>query len=89
MTRRVAIHPNSRPAMYDAFVDIVRASEAVQVELGEAEVLLWADPAPPDALPECPEIPAMSTWGAAVITLLLLAGGSIVFRYRIGSLSST
>lgn len=52
MTRRIAIFPDTRPEMYDAFVEIVASSNASQVGLGDAEALLWADPGRADLFPE-------------------------------------
>ena len=52
MTRHLAIFPDTRPEMYSAFLEIVEASPARQVDLGEAEALLWADPGRADLFPE-------------------------------------
>ena len=52
MIRRIAVYPNTRPAMYDAYCDIVDASPAERVGLEDAEALLWADPLHHGVYPE-------------------------------------
>ena len=52
MIRRIAVYPNTRPAMYDAYCDIVDASPAERVGLEDAEALLWADPLNHGVYPE-------------------------------------
>ncbi len=55
----------------------------------EAFKLEWDDPTPPTPIIPCDiAIPAMSQWTLVVMTLLLLVGGTIVFRYRHGVSSS-
>jgi hypothetical protein len=48
----------------------------------EAFQLAWTDPEDPPVLPPCffDPIPAVSDWGIAVMTLLLLTAGTILFR---------
>ncbi len=55
----------------------------------EAFKLEWDDPTPPPPIIPCDNaIPAMSQWTSAILTLLLLTGGTVVFRHRLGPFSS-
>ncbi len=55
----------------------------------EAFKLEWDDPTPPPPQPGCDfAIPTASTWGLGVMALLLLTGGTVVFRHRLGPFSS-
>ncbi len=52
MSYPVAVAPESRPVMQQAFSDAVRQAGAQLVPLGEARALIWADPYAPQAYPE-------------------------------------
>jgi len=62
MTRKIAVFPDTRRDMYDAYVKLVEASGARQVDLGEAEGLLWADPGSSTAFPAAIEAAPHVTW---------------------------
>ena len=51
-SRPVAVAPDTRPAMYEAMARAVTAGGATLVDATDAEGLIWADPARPDAFPE-------------------------------------
>ena len=44
MNRKIAVAPDSRPVMYDAFAAAVRDAGGEVVDLSEAQALIWADP---------------------------------------------
>ena len=44
MTRLVAVAPDTRPVMYDAFAGAVRDAGGEVADLAEAQALIWADP---------------------------------------------
>ena len=48
---KIAVMPESRPAMHDAMVAAVQAAGAEVVPISEASALMWADPAAADAFP--------------------------------------
>lgn len=48
---KVAVAPQSRPAMYDAMVQAVVDAGGTVVDVGSASALMWADPAAADAFP--------------------------------------
>jgi phosphoglycerate dehydrogenase-like enzyme len=50
--RRIAVYPDTRPAMFDAYASIVDNSPAERVDLRDADALLWADPHNASAYPE-------------------------------------
>lgn len=49
---RVAVVPDSRPVMYDAFVAAVRDGGGEVVPIADAEAIVWADPAVSDTFPD-------------------------------------
>jgi len=49
---RIAVAPDTRPDMYEAFVDAVRDGGGDVVPIEDAEALVWADPARAAAFPE-------------------------------------
>ena len=51
-SRPVAVAPDTRPAMHEAMARAVTAGGATLVDATDAEGLIWADPARPDAFPE-------------------------------------
>ena len=48
---KIAVAPQSRPAMYEAMATAVVAAGAEIVPVGEASALMWADPAAADEFP--------------------------------------
>lgn len=48
--RRIAVEPQSRPAMHEALVAAVERAGATVAELADADALIWADPAAADEL---------------------------------------
>lgn len=48
---RVAVVPDSRPVMHEAFVAAVRDGGGDVVPIAEAEAIVWADPADADSFP--------------------------------------
>ena len=62
MTAKIAVFPDTRRDMYDAYAELVEASGARQVDLGEAEALLWADPASSTAFPAAIAAAPNVTW---------------------------
>ncbi len=48
---KIAVTPESRPAMYDAMVEAVEAAGGQVVPIGEASAVMWADPAAAHAFP--------------------------------------
>ena len=51
-SRLVTVAPDTRPAMYEAMTRAVTAGGATLVDTADAEGLIWADPARPDAFPD-------------------------------------
>ena len=51
-SRPVAVVPDTRPTMYEAMARAVTAGGATLVDTADAEGLIWADPARPDAFPD-------------------------------------
>lgn len=49
---KIAVAPDSRPAMYDAMVAAVEAAGGEVVPVSEASCLMWADPAAAEAFPK-------------------------------------
>ena len=49
---RIAVAPDTRPAMHAAFVDAVRAAGGNVVSLESARALVWADPLTPSLYPQ-------------------------------------
>src|SRR5690606_8241012 len=49
---RVAVVPDSRPVMHDAFVAAVREGGGEVVPIADAEAIVWADPAVSDTFPD-------------------------------------
>jgi len=62
MTRKIAVFPDTRREMYDAYTELVAASAAEQVDLGEADGLLWADPATSKSFPTAIAAAPNVTW---------------------------
>ncbi len=52
MSRLVAVAPNTRPVMYDAFAAAVRDAGGEVADLAEAQALIWADPYAAGMYPE-------------------------------------
>lgn len=48
---KIAVSPQSRPAMFEAMVNAVEAAGGELVPIAEASALMWADPAAADAFP--------------------------------------
>ncbi len=51
-SKNIAVAPASRPAMYEAMCRAVTAGGGTVSDVGDAEGLVWADPARPDQFPE-------------------------------------
>ena len=51
-SRLVTVAPDTRPAMYEAMTRAVIAGGGTLVDTADAEGLIWADPARPDAFPD-------------------------------------
>ncbi len=52
MSRPIAVAPDTRPVMYDAFAAAVRDAGGEVAELAEAQALIWADPYAAGMYPE-------------------------------------
>ena len=52
MNRLVAVAPDTRPVMHDAFAQAVRDAGGEVADLGEAQALIWADPYAAPLYPE-------------------------------------
>ncbi|MCY4069231.1 MAG: hypothetical protein OXE79_09045 [Acidimicrobiaceae bacterium] len=52
MSRRIAVAPDSRPAMHDSFVAAVRDAGGEVAGLADAQALIWADPYGASVYPE-------------------------------------
>ena len=52
MTRLVAVAPDTRPVMYDAFAAAVRDAGGEVADLADAQALIWADPYAAGMYPE-------------------------------------
>ena len=52
MSRGIAVAPDTRPVMHDAFVAAVRDAGGEVASLAEARALVWADPYAPGMYPE-------------------------------------
>ena len=52
MSRLVAVAPDTRPVMHEAFTEAVRDAGAEVADLSEAQALIWADPYAAGLYPE-------------------------------------
>ncbi len=51
-SRLIAVVPDTRPTMHEAMTRAVTTGGATLVDTADAEALIWADPARPDAFPD-------------------------------------
>ena len=73
--------PDNGPIGVDCDAGDADLDDDIDCDDWERFTLAWTEPEPVPSYPECGDsIPTISEWGVAVMTLLVLVSGTIVFR---------